>query len=127
MGSTAPGSSSSTPPRRLLDLPYRPNQLIASATNGRDAAGVISANVDRLQNRLPGRGDEPRGDRPTWLVGLARRHLPVIDNYERLAGSAPLTPLIPLLNHASDIALHLIVARQAGVARGRCSTPSTPH
>ena len=61
--------------RRLLDLPYRPDQLIASATNSRDAAGVIAANVDRLQDRLPPR-NVPRRDRPAWLVGIPRGHLP---------------------------------------------------
>ena len=75
-GSTRPGSSSSTPHRRLLDLPYRPDQLIASATNGRDAAGVIGANLDRLQSPAAAAVDEPRGDRPPGLVGVARRHLP---------------------------------------------------
>jgi S-DNA-T family DNA segregation ATPase FtsK/SpoIIIE len=99
--------------RQLLDLPYRPHQLIASATAGRDALGVVAANLDRLQGRLPtpsmtrqeiaGRG---------WWGSPADIYL-IVDNYERLAGSAPLTPLIPLLAHASDIALHVIVARQA--------------
>jgi S-DNA-T family DNA segregation ATPase FtsK/SpoIIIE len=104
--------------RQLLDLPYRPNQLIASATNARDALGVVTANLDRLQSRLPtpsmteqeiaGRG---------WWGSPAAIYL-IVDNYERLAGSAPLAPLNPLLAHACDIALHLIVARQArGAAR----------
>ena len=99
--------------RGLLDLPYLPNQLIASATNGRDAAGVISANLDRLQSRLPA-ASMSREDiaRRAWWGSPADIFL-VIDNYERLAGSSPLTPLIPLINHASDIALHVIVARQA--------------
>ncbi len=99
--------------RHLLDLPYRPDQLIASATGGRDALGVVTANLERLQGRLPtpsmtrqeiaGRG---------WWGSPAAIYL-IVDNYERLAGSGPLAPLIPLLDHASDIALHLIVARQA--------------
>ena len=40
------------------------------------------------------------------------------DNYERLSGSAPLAPLTPLLEHAADIGLHMVIARQArGAAR----------
>lgn len=99
--------------RQLLDLPYRPNQLIASATNGRDAAGVISANFERLQSRLPSasmsRAEIAARD---WWGSPADIFL-VIDNYERLSGSSPLTPLVPLINHSSDIALHVIIARQA--------------
>ena len=99
--------------RRLLDVPYRPDQLIASATNSRDAAGVIAANVERLQNRLPppGMTREDIGRR-SWWGSPADIYL-IIDNYERLAGSAPLTALLPLIDHAADIALHLVVARQA--------------
>ncbi|MET0966415.1 MAG: type VII secretion protein EccCa, partial [Nakamurella sp.] len=92
--------------RRLLDLPYRPDQLIASATNGRDAAGVIGANVERLQNRLPapGMSRDEIGNRAWW--GSPADIYLIIDNYERLAASAPLTALLPLLDHAADIALH---------------------
>jgi S-DNA-T family DNA segregation ATPase FtsK/SpoIIIE len=99
--------------RRLLDMPYRPDQLIASATNGRDAAGVIGANVERLQNRLPppGMSHDEIGRRGWW--GSPADIYLIIDNYERLAGSAPLGALLPLLDHAADIALHLIIARQA--------------
>ena len=62
--------------RQLLDLPYRTDQLIASATTGRDALGVVAANLDRLQGRLPAPAMTARRDRPSRLVGLARRHLP---------------------------------------------------
>ena len=74
---------------------------------------MISANLDRLQSRLPA-ASMSREDiaRRAWWGSPADIYL-IVDNYERLAGSSPLTPLIPLINHASDIALHLIVARQA--------------
>jgi len=102
--------------RGLLDLPYRPEQLIASATNGRDARGVIGANLDRLWQRLPTpsmTGDE--------VSRRARRGSPgpifvIVDDYEQLADSAPLAELAPLLARASDSALHLVIARQAGGA-----------
>jgi S-DNA-T family DNA segregation ATPase FtsK/SpoIIIE len=99
--------------RQLLDLPYPPDQLIASATSGRDALGVVGANLDRLQSRLPKPSmtkQEIAGRE--WWGSPAAIYL-IVDNYERLAGSAPLVPLIPLLDHAPDIDLHLIVARQA--------------
>ncbi|MEP6560600.1 MAG: type VII secretion protein EccCb, partial [Nakamurella sp.] len=104
--------------RRLLDLAYRPDQLIASASNSRDAAGVVGANVERLQNRLPPPGlTRDEIGRRGWWGSPADIYL-IIDNYERLAGTAPLAALLPLIDHAADIALHLVVARQArGAAR----------
>ncbi len=99
--------------RQLLDLPYRPDQLIASATNGRDAAGVIGANVERLQARLP----QPSMSRQeiarrAWWGSPADIYL-IVDNYERLAATNPLGALLPLINQSADIALHLVIARQA--------------
>ena len=99
--------------RQLLDLPYQPDQVIASATNGRDAAGVIGANLDRLQARLPLQSmNRDEIARRAWWGSPADIFV-IVDNYEQLAGSNPLAALIPLLNHASDIALHLVIARQA--------------
>ena len=99
--------------RQLLDLTYRPDQLIASAANGRDAAGVIGANLERLQARLP-QPSMTRDEiaRRAWWGSPADIYV-IVDNYERLAASNPLGALIPLLNHAADIALHLVIARQA--------------
>ena len=98
--------------RQLLDLPYLPDQLIASATNGRDAAGIISANLDRLQSRLPGPAmTREQIARREWWGSPADIYI-VVDNYERLAAATPLNSLIPLLDHAADIALHLVIARQ---------------
>ncbi len=101
------------PQRHLLDLAYRPDQLIASATNGRDAAGVIGANVERLQARLP-QPSMSRDEiaRHAWWGSPADIYL-FVDNYERLAANNPLGALIPLINQAADIALHLVIARQA--------------
>ena len=101
-----------------MNLPYRDEQLIASAATGRDAAGIIAANAERLAARLPRRACRPAEvARRAWWGSPADIYL-IVDNYERLAGSAPLTALVPLLEHAADIGLHLIVARQArGAAR----------
>jgi S-DNA-T family DNA segregation ATPase FtsK/SpoIIIE len=106
------------PDRRLQNLPFRPEQLIAAAATGRDAAGIVTANAQRLAARLPPPGlpaEELAGR--SWWGSPADIYL-VVDNYERLAGAAPLAPLVPLLDHAADIGFHLIVARQArGAAR----------
>lgn len=111
------------PDRRLPQLPFRPEQLIASAATGRDAAGIVTANVPRLAARLPPPG-LPAAEvaARAWWGSPADIFL-VVDNYERLAGAAPLAPLVPLLDHAADIGLHLIVARQArGAARAMYDT-----
>jgi S-DNA-T family DNA segregation ATPase FtsK/SpoIIIE len=98
--------------RQLLDLPFRPGQLIASATTGRDAAGVVAANVEPLQSRLPTAAmTRQEIASRAWWGSPADIYL-VVDNYERIAGNAPLAPLIPLIDHSADIALHLIIARQ---------------
>ncbi len=99
--------------RRLLELGYRVDQLIASATTAQDAANVVSANLDRLHRRVPSSSASPQEiARRAWWGSPADIYL-VIDDYDRLAGSGPLLPLLPLLDHAEDIGLHLIIARQA--------------
>lgn len=101
------------PDRRLQALPFRPEQLIAAAATGRDAAGIVTANAQRLAARLPPPG-MPAAEAATrgWWGSPADIYL-IVDNYERLAAASPLTPLVPLLDHAADIGLHLIIARQA--------------
>jgi S-DNA-T family DNA segregation ATPase FtsK/SpoIIIE len=103
------------PDRRLTTVPLHPGQLVAAAATGRDAATAVAAQLDLLAARLPAPGgpaSEPAGAAPRPATYL------VVDNYERLAGANPLTPLVPLLDHAADIGLHLILARQArGAAR----------
>ena len=99
--------------RQLLDLGYRPDQVIASATTAQDAANVVTANLDRLHRRMPA-ASASAGEiaRRAWWGSPADIFL-VVDDYERFAGSNPLVPLLPLLDHAGDIGLHLIIARQA--------------
>ena len=99
--------------RQLLDLDYRPDQVIASATTAQDAANVVSANLDRLHRRMPAAtASAAEISRRAWWGSPADIFL-VVDDYERFAGSNPLVPLLPLLDHAADIGLHLIIARQA--------------
>ncbi|WP_420123055.1 type VII secretion protein EccCa [Nakamurella sp.] len=106
------------PDRRLPALPFGSGQLLGSAATGREAAALIAAQAPRLAARLPAPGTPPDAAAArSWWGSPADVYL-VVDNYERLAGAAPFAPLLPLLDHAGDIGLHLIVARQArGVAR----------
>jgi len=99
--------------RQLLDLSYRAEQVIAAATTAQDAANVVTANLDRLHRRMPV-ASASAGEiaRRAWWGSPADIFL-VVDDYERFAGSNPLVPLLPLLDHAGDIGLHLIIARQA--------------
>ena len=99
--------------RQLLDIDYRPDQLIASATTAQDAANVVTANLDRLHRRMPvASASTAEIARRAWWGSPADIFL-VVDDYERFAGSNPLAPLLPLLDHAGDIGFHLIIARQA--------------
>ncbi len=99
--------------RQLLDLDDDSDQVIASATTGPDAANVVSANLDRLHRRLPApAASAAEISRRAWWGSPADIFL-VVDDFERFAASAPLVPLLPLLDHAGDIGLHLIIARQA--------------
>ncbi len=106
------------PDRHLTDLPFHTDQLIGSAVTGREAARIVAANVERLAARLPPPGmpaSELAGR--AWWVSPADVYL-VVDNYERLVGAAPLAPLVPLLEHAGEIGLHVLVSRRArGAAR----------
>lgn len=106
------------PDRRLPALPFRAGQLLGSAATGRDAAALVATQTPRLAARLPAPGTPPaEAAARAWWGSPADIYL-VADNYERLAGAAPFAPLLPLLDHAGDIGLHLIVARQArGAAR----------
>ena len=104
--------------RQLLDLDHRPDQVIASATTAQDAANVVSANLDRLKCRMPPpAASAAETSRHAWWGSPADIFL-VVDDYERFAGSNPLIPLLPLLDDAGDLGLHLIIARQ-GRGAGR--------
>jgi len=99
--------------RHLHVLDYRPDQVIASATTAQDAANVVAANLDRLRRRMPAAtASAAEISRRAWWGSPADIFL-VVDDYERFAGSNPLVPLLPLLDHAADIGLHLVIARQA--------------
>ena len=106
------------PDRRLTDLTFHAGQLLASAVTGRDASGVVAGLAERLTARMPAPGTSTAHiARRTWWDSTCDVYL-IVDNYERLSGSAPLAPLTPLLEHAADIGLHLVIARQArGAAR----------
>jgi S-DNA-T family DNA segregation ATPase FtsK/SpoIIIE len=109
------------PDRRLTELAVR---QLGTAVTGRDATPLIAALAEQLTAPPPGPSEpnitgRPRPDSPAEIYLI-------IDNYERLAGSAPLAPLVPLLAHATELGLHIIVARQArGAARAVYDTVYT--
>ena len=99
--------------RQLVDLPLRPHQVIAAANTQQQAAEAVSAAAARLRVRLPAPAmtwQEIAGRR--WWGSPADIYL-IIDNYEALAAGAPLADLVPLLPMSPDIALHLLIARDA--------------
>ncbi|MGB6126849.1 MAG: hypothetical protein WBG47_16005, partial [Gordonia sp. (in: high G+C Gram-positive bacteria)] len=72
-----------------------------------------------LRARLPGPDVTPAQLRErSWWKGLEM--VVVIDDYDVLVPSGtalnPFSPLVPLLPHARDIGLHIIVARKSSGA-----------
>ncbi|MGA5464191.1 type VII secretion protein EccCa [Mycobacterium sp. NPDC050041] len=85
------------------------------------SAGAVSARIpallERLRSRLPGDEVTQRQLRDrSWWSG-PEIYL-VVDDYDLVAGAAgnPLTPLLDYLPHATDIGLHVVVARRSGGA-----------
>jgi len=101
------------PDRALLELPLGPDRVIGTATTARGALGVLELNADSFTNRLPPAG-MTRDDIATrsWWGSPADIYI-FVDGYERLSASDPFGPLLPLLDQSREIALHLIIARQA--------------
>lgn len=80
-------------------------------------ASRLPAIIDRLQARMPGENVTQAQLRTrSWWSG-AEIYL-VIDDYDLVAGATgnPLAPLADLLPHATDIGLHVLVARRSGGA-----------
>lgn len=109
--------------RQLIDPPRRPHQVIATATTAAQAADVITAAAARLRDRLPAPSmswEDIAGRR--WWGSSADIYL-IVDNYEGLAAGAPLAQLVPLLSRSPDIALHLLIAREAAGGSQAMSEP----
>jgi S-DNA-T family DNA segregation ATPase FtsK/SpoIIIE len=103
--------------RRTLLGVVEPPHLSAYAMSTVTTTAELSTALSLLTARLPGPGVTQRQLRDrSWWSG-PELHI-VVDDYDLVAGAAgnPLSPLLDLLPHASDIGLHLIVARRAGGA-----------
>ncbi|GAB3651735.1 type VII secretion protein EccC [Nocardioides korecus] len=91
--------------------------LLEYVTNAGQAAPMFEQVRQYLTNRLPGPDVTAEQLRHrSWWTGSDL--YVVVDDYDLVASSQgnPLAPLIPLLAQASDVGLHLVVARRAGGA-----------
>jgi len=103
--------------RRTLLGVVEPPHLCGYAMSTVTTTAELSAALSLLSARLPGPGvtQQQLRDR-SWWSG-PELHV-VVDDYDLVAGAAgnPLSPLLDLLPHASDIGLHVTVARRSGGA-----------
>ena len=106
-------------PRRTLLGELSEERCADYAASGDDAARLVRELVAALRVRLPGEGVTPAQLRDrSWWRGAAA--VLVVDDAELLAGAggSVLEPLLPLLPHARDVGLHVLLARRsAGLTR----------
>ena len=102
--------------RTLLGVVEAPHLCGYAMSNVTTAAELTTA-LSVLTARLPGPGvtQQQLRDRSWWSGPDI--HI-VVDDYDLVVGAAgnPLSPLLDLLPHASDIGLRLVVARRSGGA-----------
>ena len=104
------------PRRTLLDfVPQPPRQGYTITTE--QSADMLQSLADFLRQRLPGPEVTPQQLRDrSWWEGA--EIVVVVDDYDILVPTStsqnPLTHLVPLLPHARDIGLRLVIARKAG-------------
>lgn len=104
--------------RDLLGIAESPCML-AYTFSERGLADRLAGLISLLQNRLPS-ADTPIGQLRTRSWWNGPEVFVVVDDYDVVAATSPdvLSPLLALLPHATDIGLHMIVARRcAGSAR----------
>ena len=100
-------------PRRTLLGEVPGDHLLAHHASPTTAAPALRELADHLRGRLPGPEITPAQLRSrSWWSG-AEVHV-LVDDHELLvaAGGSPLAPLLPLLPHATDVGLRLVVARR---------------
>ncbi len=106
-------------PRRGLLDDVPPDHLLAHHASRATAEPALGELADHLRGRLPGPGVTTSQLRTrSWWSG-ADVHV-VVDDHELLVadGRSPLAPLLPLLPHAADVGLRLVVSRRTtGAAR----------
>ena len=103
--------------RRSLLGVVEPPYLCGYAMSAVTTAAELAAALTLLTARLPGPGvtQQQLRDRSWWSGPEIQV---VVDDYDLVVGAAgnPLNPLLDLLPHASDIGLHVVVARRSGGA-----------
>mgnify|MGYP002145271163 CR=1 FL=1 len=103
--------------RRTLLGVVEPPHLCGYAMSSVTTAAELTTALSVLTARLPGPGvtQQQLRDRSWWSGPDI--HI-VVDDYDLVVGAAgnPLSPLLDLLPHASDIGLRLVVARRSGGA-----------
>ncbi|MUL64085.1 type VII secretion protein EccC [Mycobacterium sp. CBMA 234] len=102
--------------RRTLLGVVEPPHLCGYAMSTITTAAELTAVLALLEARLPGPGITQQLRDRSWWSGPDI--YVVVDDYDLVAGAAgnPLSPLLDLLPHASDIGLHVIIARRSGGA-----------
>lgn len=102
--------------RTSLGVVQEPH-LYGYAMSAVTTAAELTEALSLLASRLPGPGvtQQQLRDRSWWSGPDI--HV-IVDDYDLVAGAVgnPLDPLLDLLPHASDIGLHLVVARRSGGA-----------
>ncbi|GAB4008793.1 type VII secretion protein EccCb [Nocardioides ultimimeridianus] len=104
-------------PRRSLLGEVPAEQLVGHVTSGPAAERAIAELAAYLTQRLPGPDvDAARLRARSWWTGA--EVFVVVDDHDLVAdgSSSPLAALQPLLAQASDVGLHLVLARRAGGA-----------
>lgn len=95
-----------------------PDDYLVSTLSNRDmAAGGIQELAELFKGRIPGADVTAEQLRNrSWWTGAEGFIL--VDDYDLVATSSgnPLSPLAPFLSQASDLGLHLVIARRAGGA-----------
>lgn len=97
----------------VVDTEYRAGYAMSAAA----CAPLVAALTDRLARRMPGPDIDAQQLRDrSWWSGPELYVL--VDDYDlvAVAGGNPLTPLLEYLPHASDLGLHLVIARRSGGA-----------
>jgi S-DNA-T family DNA segregation ATPase FtsK/SpoIIIE len=101
------------------------DHLLGYTTNFEQSAQYIQAVAGYMDQRKPPADVTPQQlrDRP-WLEGRPECFV-LIDDYEMVASGSgnPLDPLVPYLEIARDVGLHLIIARNATGASGLAYQP----
>ena len=109
--------------RRAHLAEYEEAWVADYATSAESTSTLVADLVGVLESRIPGQRVTPAELRArSWWTG--KEAFVVVDDYELVATSQgnPLEALVPLLARASDVGLHLVVARRSGGA-GRLYDP----